>query len=99
MSYRSPVAEELVPTVDLAAPDAALAVGAACARVGFLVVVNHGVPSTIRASAWESARAFFDLPLAQKMTVAMPYPGYPYGYAPMESERWPRPSTMRHHPT
>lgn len=83
----APVADDLVPTIDLAAPDAALAVGDACARVGFLVVVNHGVPAAIRDGAWESARAFFDLPLAQKMAVAMPYPGYPYGYAPFESER------------
>ena len=36
---------------------------------------------------WDAATRFFDLPLADKMAVAMPYPGYPYGYAPMQGER------------
>ncbi|MBT6387170.1 MAG: isopenicillin N synthase family oxygenase, partial [Alphaproteobacteria bacterium] len=30
--------------------------------------------------------AFFDLPLAERMKIALPHPGYPYGYAPLTSE-------------
>ena len=33
-----------------------------------------------------TARAFFDLPMEHKMAVAMPAPGYPYGYSPMRGE-------------
>jgi isopenicillin N synthase-like dioxygenase len=38
-------------------------------------------------AAWSTTTRFFDLPVADKMAVAMPYPGYPYGHAPMRGER------------
>lgn len=75
-----------VPVVDLSAPDVVAAVGDACARVGFLTVVGHGVADEVVAGAWDTARAFFDLPLDDKMRVAMPEPGYPYGYSPLAGE-------------
>ncbi|MEI8238489.1 MAG: 2OG-Fe(II) oxygenase family protein, partial [Actinomycetota bacterium] len=53
---------------------------------GFLTVVGHGVDDDVVARAWDTARSFFDLPLADKMQVAMPRPGYPYGYSPLAGE-------------
>lgn len=77
-----------VPVVDLCADPEAVcsAVAEACQRVGFLTVMNHGVAPHVLAGAWSEARAFFDLPLPRKLEVAMPYLGYPYGYAPMGTE-------------
>jgi isopenicillin N synthase-like dioxygenase len=79
----------MVPVIDLApffAGDdtsrraVAVAVDAACRDVGFFTVVGHGVPAATLDATWTAALAFFDLPVEQRMTVAMPYPGYPYGY-------------------
>jgi isopenicillin N synthase-like dioxygenase len=85
----------MVPVVDLA-PFAtgdeatgravAAAVDAACRDVGFFIVVGHGIPAAIFDATWSAAYAFFDLPVEQRMTVAMPYPGYPYGYNPFNVE-------------
>ncbi|MEZ5271482.1 MAG: 2-oxoglutarate and iron-dependent oxygenase domain-containing protein [Ilumatobacteraceae bacterium] len=75
-----------VPVVDLSLPNAPSAVAEACERVGFLTVVGHGVADDIVRAAWSTARQFFDLPLADRMAVAMPRPGYPYGYSPVAGE-------------
>jgi isopenicillin N synthase-like dioxygenase len=75
-----------VPVVDLAATDAPAAVADAASRCGFLSIVGHGVAPDVSDAAWAQARAFFDLPLDDKMTVAMPRPGYPYGYSPLMGE-------------
>ncbi len=75
-----------VPVIDLQGPHAPGAVAEACEQVGFLTVVGHGVPAEVVDQAWRSARAFFDLPLVEKMRVAMPRPGYPYGYSPVAGE-------------
>ena len=75
-----------VPVVDLAGSDALEAVADACRRVGFLTVVGHGVPDHVIAGAWDTATAFFDLPVEQRQQVAMPRPGYPYGWSPMAGE-------------
>ena len=75
-----------VPVVDLATTDANDRIREACERVGFFGVVNHGVAPDALDDLWRTAQEFFDLPDAQKNAVAMPYPGYPYGYAPMAYE-------------
>jgi len=75
-----------VPRIDLSGSDAAEAVADACADVGFLTVVGHGVPQSVIDRAWATAEQFFDLPLDAKMAVAMPRPGYPYGYSPVSGE-------------
>jgi isopenicillin N synthase-like dioxygenase len=75
-----------VPLVDLSASDAVDSVADACRRVGFLTVVGHGVPALVLDGAWNAAQQFFDLPLERKMQVAMPRPGYPYGYSPLQGE-------------
>ena len=58
----------------------------ACRDVGFLTVVGHGVDDGIIDRLHRAASAFFDLPLAARLEVAMPAPGYPYGYNPLEAE-------------
>jgi isopenicillin N synthase-like dioxygenase len=57
-----------------------------CRHTGFLIVKNHGIPQDVIDTAWFAARAFFDLPLEQKLTVKSPDPGCPRGYFPMASE-------------
>lgn len=76
-----------VPTVDLGSPGAADRISEACRHVGFFQIVGHGVPDRIADDAWRLAGDFFDLPAAERMSVAMPSAGYPYGYQAMEVER------------
>jgi isopenicillin N synthase-like dioxygenase len=76
-----------IPVIDLTAADGSTLIDVACRHTGFLVVTNHGVDQTVIDSAWAAATRFFDLPVADKLSVAMPYPGYPYGYAPVQGER------------
>jgi isopenicillin N synthase-like dioxygenase len=75
-----------VPVIDLLAPDAPDAIDAACRSVGFLTVTGHGVDPEVIDRAWCTARRFFDLDEHQRMSVAMPTPGYPYGYSPLAAE-------------
>lgn len=62
-----------VPTIDLGADAAAVtdAIGAACREVGFFQVTGHGVDPAIIQRAFRTARSFFDLPLADRMTAAL----------------------------
>jgi isopenicillin N synthase-like dioxygenase len=57
-----------------------------CRTIGFFQIVGHGVDDAIADRAWDAARAFFDLPLADKMSVARPTPDHPYGYIPVAGE-------------
>jgi isopenicillin N synthase-like dioxygenase len=57
-----------------------------CRSLGFLIVEQHGVPQQVIDDAWSAARAFFDLPLEQKLVSRSPLAGCPRGYFPMESE-------------
>lgn len=57
-----------------------------CKSIGFLVVEQHGVPQAVIDRAWTATRAFFDLPLEQKMLVRSPDPGCPRGYFPLAAE-------------
>lgn len=75
-----------VPVVDISAEDAPGLIDEACERAGFLTIVGHGVPDATVDVTWETARAFFDLPLSDRMQVAMPRSGYPYGYSPIAGE-------------
>jgi isopenicillin N synthase-like dioxygenase len=61
-------------------------VGEICRETGFLAITGHGVTSEIISRAWNAARAFFELPMQKKLSVQMPYAGYPYGYAPFQAE-------------
>ena len=57
-----------------------------CRRTGFLIIENHEVPSEIIENAWTHSRAFFDLPLEEKLTAKSADPKCPRGYFPMASE-------------
>jgi len=57
-----------------------------CQTTGFLVVDNHGVPAEITDRAWSAARAFFDLPLEQKLALHSDEPNCPRGYFPFAEE-------------
>jgi len=57
-----------------------------CRATGFLAVTGHGVADATIATAWNAARAFFDLALEEKQRAQAPYPGYPYGYLGPELE-------------
>jgi isopenicillin N synthase-like dioxygenase len=79
--------ELIIPVIDLEDPDAPTLIDGACRHTGFLMVTNHQVDRVVIDTAWTAATRFFDLEVVDKMAVAMPYPGYPYGYAPMQGER------------
>ncbi len=76
------------PTVDVSRTDSATAreVDRICRETGFLAAVGHGVPQDLVQDVFRAAGVFFDLPLEDKMRVAMPFPGYPYGYSPFAKE-------------
>ena len=84
-----------VPVIDIApyrsgdraaARDVAHQVGEACRDIGFLVIAGHGVDPRLVQGVDDTARAFFDLPLADKMRVARPAPDVTRGYVPLEGE-------------
>ena len=76
-----------VPVIDISNGfESADEIASAASGVGFFSVVGHGVPIGVIDNAWRSARQFFDLPLVDKLAVAMPTPGYPYGYSPLGGE-------------
>ena len=57
-----------------------------CRSVGFLIVERHGVPRETIDQAWSSARAFFDLPLHDKLGARSADPVCPRGYFPLQEE-------------
>ncbi len=57
------------------------ALAQACEVDGFFRIPVTVVEPEIRAGAWAAASAFFALPEAEKMKIAFPEPGYPYGYS------------------
>jgi len=76
-----------VPTISLDR-DAALVgreIDETLRTVGFFQVVDHGVDPDVADAAWNTAREFFDLLLADKLAIERP-PGGLYGYFPMLSE-------------
>ncbi|MBT8078036.1 MAG: isopenicillin N synthase family oxygenase [Gammaproteobacteria bacterium] len=57
-----------------------------CKTIGFLIVENHGVPASIINGAWAEMRAFFDLPLSEKLKCRSDDPACPRGYFPIAAE-------------
>lgn len=57
-----------------------------CRTLGFLVVEQHGISQRVIDAAWASTKAFFDLPLEQKILSKSADAGCPRGYFPFESE-------------
>lgn len=53
---------------------------------GFFQIVGHGIADETMNYTWTTIRAFFDLPLAEKLAVKRLSPDYPFGYVPMAGE-------------
>ena len=77
----------VVPIIDLSSCTAAEQLGDACRDAGFFQIIGHGVDVEVAERAWTQAGAFFDQPDDVRMDVAMPHPGYPYGYQAYAVER------------
>ncbi len=77
-----------IPIIDLGLAPAELAVSLdrVCRDVGFFQIIGHGVDETVIDGAWSTATAFFDLDLADRMSVQRRSTGDAYGYVPMQSE-------------
>jgi isopenicillin N synthase-like dioxygenase len=73
--------------VDLTRDPVALArdLNEICTEVGFFQLVEHGVRDSSDA-AWNAMRAFFDLPLDERMSVRSPSVDHPHGYIPLAGE-------------
>ena len=69
-------------TVDAAARE----LDGICREIGFVVVGNHGVPEETQQALYDSAQAFFDLPIESKMTVRRPQHDQNRGYIPYGEE-------------
>jgi isopenicillin N synthase-like dioxygenase len=61
-------------------------VGRACEEIGFLTVVGHDVPGELVEAMYGQGRAFFDLPLAEKLQVRRPSKSVSRGYIPIGDE-------------
>jgi isopenicillin N synthase-like dioxygenase len=86
--------ESSVPVVDLSPYFAGSAAGkakvaaetaAACRSIGFLVISGHGVPQELIDRVDRTARAFFDLPSAEKQKARPDNPDIWRGYYGMET--------------
>ena len=77
-----------IPTIDLGGElDAVVAqLAHACTEVGFFQIVGHGVDDAVLDAAWSTVRAFFDLPLADRLAAARRDPADAYGYVPIAAE-------------
>ncbi len=52
----------------------------ACRHVGFLCVVDHGVPAGVIKECWDASIEYFDRPLSEKIDSVQMSDEYPYGY-------------------
>ena len=57
----------------------------ACSEVGFVTIVDHGVPKEVIDAMWSQTIAFFDRPVEEKRAAPMT-DDYPYGYQGMGME-------------
>jgi isopenicillin N synthase-like dioxygenase len=76
-----------VPVLDLRDDPARLAgqLDEVCSEVGFFQLVGHGVEHA-GDRAWGAMRQFFDLPIADRLSVRSPSADYPHGYSPLAGE-------------
>ena len=57
-----------------------------CREIGFMVISGHGVDPELIDAVEEISRAFFDLPLEEKMRIVRPAPDVTRGYMPIKAE-------------
>jgi isopenicillin N synthase-like dioxygenase len=60
--------------------------GIACEDVGFFLITGHGVPEALVEETMDVSRAFFDLPVSEKLETAPPRRDYPRGYSRLMDE-------------
>ncbi len=58
--------------------------GYACEKIGFMIIIGHGISESLVSQASVVAQDFFTLPYKEKMKVHMPGKGR--GYFPLETE-------------
>lgn len=61
-------------------------VGRACRDIGFLTITGHGVSNDLVEGFYAASRAFFDLPLGEKLKVKQPRPDQVRGYSAVGEE-------------
>jgi isopenicillin N synthase-like dioxygenase len=90
--YSPPTTPKSIPIVDLArtfdpsssaCESAAAAIHQACRETGFFYVANHGVSHELVGAQFAAAKAFFDLPIAEKMRIHMKLSPTTAGYEPV----------------
>ena len=59
----------------------------ACRDIGFLIVSGHGVPQSVQTTLYQTAKAFFDLPLSDKLEARRLQSEQNRGYIPYGEER------------
>ena len=57
-----------------------------CREIGFMVISGHGVESELIEEVDSLSRAFFDLPLEEKLRIGRPAPDILRGYQPFKAE-------------
>jgi isopenicillin N synthase-like dioxygenase len=57
-----------------------------CREIGFMVISEHGVDPNLIEEVDSLSRAFFDLPVEEKMKIVRPAPDVTRGYMPMKAE-------------
>jgi isopenicillin N synthase-like dioxygenase len=57
-----------------------------CREIGFMVISGHGVEPELIEEVDSLSRAFFDLPLEEKLRIARPAPDILRGYQPFKAE-------------
>ncbi|WP_421996162.1 isopenicillin N synthase family dioxygenase [Reyranella sp.] len=57
-----------------------------CRTIGFMVIDGHGVDPALIAEVDALSRAFFDLPVEEKMRIVRPAPDVTRGYQPFKAE-------------
>ena len=57
-----------------------------CRDIGFMVIGGHGVDPGLIDAVEATSRAFFDLPLEEKMRIVRPAPDVTRGYQPFKAE-------------
>ncbi len=79
---------DLGPLIDGSDPaKVAQQIGDICQNIGFLYVKNHGVPKALIQSAYAMSKAFFALPMADKLKLNIADSGPTLrGYVPMYTE-------------
>lgn len=62
------------------------ALGAVCREHGYFYVEDHGLPEDLLVAAQAAVRDFFDLPLADKMSIDIAHSPFHRGYVPAGGE-------------